>query len=412
MDETTPETRICRKCGQPRPLDHFSKGRATCKTCQAAYKRDLRKGILHPQVKPEVRICRECGKPETEVEFRPKANVCVPCFKVYLAEYRKKNRDKLRKQVQYWKDTNREQLRDTNRKLYHTPEGKAMHRARVCKTPRTWLSHLLSIGRAIALKPGPHDPKSGPKRDFDIDLDYVVSLYEAQQGKCAITGVKMTHAFNDMNAMSIDRIDPERGHIKGNIHLICQWTNFAKRHYPLDVFKHSLKQYLQTKWDEIMQSALELPREHRHIHIYLQKFSNRPVFVQPFTDTTGEDYQETIVTQLTDPALEWKEPYEIELEDKKQEISDAMMQKFNEPNANWRELFRESDRMKKELPESAPEEQYDLVHVCYKKNGVEIWRYFRDGVYQDIDFWRFIPWGEDFFPLLDEAMALPLKPVI
>jgi len=244
MDEATPETRICRKCGDPKPLDQFSAGRATCKTCQAAYKRDLRKGILHPQVKPEVRICRECRKPETEVEFRPKANICVPCFKIYLANYRSENREKLRKQVQDWKDTNRDQLRETNRKLYHTPEGKAMHLARVCRTPRTWLSHLLGRIKATSIKPGPHDPKSGPKRDFDLDLDYVVSLYEAQQGKCAITGVKMTYAFNDMNAVSIDRIDPKQGHIKGNIHLICQWANFAKRHHGLDDFKFVLDQFV------------------------------------------------------------------------------------------------------------------------------------------------------------------------
>lgn len=255
MDEATPETRICRKCGDSKPLDQFSVGRATCKTCQAAYKRDLRKGILHPQTKPEVRICRECRKPETEVEFRPKANICVPCFKIYLANYRNENRDKLRKQVRDWKDTNREQLRETNRKLYHTPEGKAMHRARVCKTPRTWLSHLLSITRANSIKPGPHDPKSGPKRDFDLDLDYVVSLYESQQGKCAITGVKMTHTFNDMNAMSIDRIDPEQGHIKGNIHLICQWANFAKRHHKLAVFRRALSDFMSVMYQRFLGGA-------------------------------------------------------------------------------------------------------------------------------------------------------------
>ncbi|MFA5766359.1 MAG: hypothetical protein WC919_00360 [Candidatus Paceibacterota bacterium] len=244
MDEATPETRICRKCGDPKPLDQFSVGRATCKTCQAAYKRDLRKGILHPQVKPEVRICRECHKPETEVEFRPKANICVPCFKIYLANYRNENRDKLRKQVRDWKDTNREQLRETNRKLYHTPEGKAMHIARLTKTPRTWLSHIISALKAHAAKPGRHDPKTGPQRDFDIDLDYVVALYEAQQGRCAVTGVEMTRRHNSLNAISIDRIDPMQGHIKGNIHLVCQWVNYARRHYELDVFKDALSKFV------------------------------------------------------------------------------------------------------------------------------------------------------------------------
>jgi hypothetical protein len=249
------ETKICRKCGQSKPLERFSKGRATCKDCQAAYKRGLRKGEHTPRVAPSIRVCRECGKPETEVEFRPRANICVPCFKAYLKEYRKKNREKLRKQIQDWKDTNREQYRESARKLYHTPEGKKKHRARVCKTPRTWMSHLLSITRAIVAKPGPHDPKSGPQLDFDIDLDFLCSLYEAQDGKCAVTGVKMTHKFNDLAAISVDRIDSKKGHTKDNVHLICQWVNFAKRHHDLEDFKRLLADFLSLNRDGFLRSS-------------------------------------------------------------------------------------------------------------------------------------------------------------
>jgi len=221
----------CKYCNDDKPIERFNKGRAKCKDCLAAYKRDLRKGIRHPVDKPDIRVCRECGIDEDEAEFVPKANICMFCNKKYMKQYRKDNREKLSAQVQDWKEENREQYRESCRKLYSTPEGKAKHIARVERTHRTWMSHLLSISRANAKKPGKHDPKSGPKRDFDIDLDYVCELWDSQKGKCNISGISMTHQFNDLKAVSIDRIDSEKGHVKGNIQLVCQFINYAKRHH-------------------------------------------------------------------------------------------------------------------------------------------------------------------------------------
>lgn len=147
-----------------------------------------------------------------------------------MREYRKKNRQKLIGQIQGWKDGNREKYREKNRERYHTPEGKEKHRARVQKTHRTWLSHLLGAIKATAKNPGPHDHKEGPQRDFDIDLDYVCDLWEWQKGRCELTGIQMTHRYHDLLAVSIDRIDSSLGHVRGNIQLICQGMNFAKRH--------------------------------------------------------------------------------------------------------------------------------------------------------------------------------------
>lgn len=177
------------------------------------------------------RTCRECERPETEIEFKPKANICVDCHREYMKEYRRRNREKLRGQIQDWKDKNREKHRESNRKNYATPEGKAGHVRRTEKTYRSWLGHIISALKGHSINPGKHDPKSGPKRDYDIDLDYVMEILESQEYKCAITGVELTHQYNDMRAASIDRIDSEKGHVKGNIQLLCQAVNHAKRHH-------------------------------------------------------------------------------------------------------------------------------------------------------------------------------------
>ena len=221
--------RICGYCTKELNEDQFYPGKAKCKSCQAAYKRDLRKGIHHPIEKPDVKECRECHKSDTDM--MPNANICVPCNKVYMQNYRQENRSKLNKQINDWKKTNHEHYREQERKHYNTPEGKAKHVARVEKTPRSWLSHLLGKPKSTSANPGPHDPKSGPRCDYNLDLDYVCELWEKQNGKCAITNMQMLTEYNNLMAVSVDRIDSSKGHVKGNIQLVCQFVNFAKRHH-------------------------------------------------------------------------------------------------------------------------------------------------------------------------------------
>lgn len=178
------------------------------------------------------RLCRECKRPESEeLEFKGSGKICVECRAEYMREYRRKNREKLSAQVQDWKDENREHYREKNREYYSTPEGKAKALARVEKTPRTWIGHIFSGTKKRINNPGRHDKKDGPARVLEIDIDYVLNLYKAQDGKCALTGLKMTHQFNDHFAISIDRVDSEVGYIPGNVQLVCQAVNLAKRHH-------------------------------------------------------------------------------------------------------------------------------------------------------------------------------------
>lgn len=184
-----------------------------------------------------MRICRECGADETKAEFKPSANICKSCNSEYMQAYRKRNRDKLSRQVQEWKSHNRARYNESNRNYYATKEGTLKHRARVEKTPRTWLAHLLSRTRARCRKPGAHDPKEGPQRVYDIDLDYLMGLFSSQRGLCIISGLPMSHEFNDLCSISIDRVDSTRGYIPGNVQLVCKWVNLAKQ-------KHSNAEFL------------------------------------------------------------------------------------------------------------------------------------------------------------------------
>jgi len=175
--------------------------------------------------------CRVCSAKEVDVEFVHNANICKTCNTEYMKNYRRKNKHKIAKQIKDWKDTNREQYQATTRDHYHNRGGKAQLKARYEKNPRIFLSKQLSGIRSRSKKPGPHDPKDPNRRMWDIDIDYVMDLWESQNGCCALTGISMIHKFGELKSVSIDRIDPEQGHVKGNIQLVCKFINIGKRNH-------------------------------------------------------------------------------------------------------------------------------------------------------------------------------------
>lgn len=72
----------------------------------------------------------------------------------------------------------------------------------------------------------------GEKREFNIDFEYVVSLWESQGGRCALTGAGMSVARHDLKRVSLDRKDSSKGYVLGNVQLVCMWANLAKRNRP------------------------------------------------------------------------------------------------------------------------------------------------------------------------------------
>lgn len=70
------------------------------------------------------------------------------------------------------------------------------------------------------------------KFEWSITVDDVLVLWEQQEGRCALSGVYMTHHQDrgerkDLNA-SIDRIRSTEGYVPDNIQLVCQRVNLIK----------------------------------------------------------------------------------------------------------------------------------------------------------------------------------------
>lgn len=78
---------------------------------------------------------------------------------------------------------------------------------------------------------GTQQSKNPARLDIQIDLDYLMQLYKDQNGKCALSGLELTHKMDDHFAASVDRIKENVGYVPGNVQLVCQAVNFAKRHH-------------------------------------------------------------------------------------------------------------------------------------------------------------------------------------
>jgi len=87
---------------------------------------------------------------------------------------------------------------------------------------------------------------------FTVSVEYLQSLLENQNFKCAYTNIDMLcpKTYNEKREMtsspyliSLDRIDNELGYIEGNVQFVCVWVNKARGSYDNEVFKGILKKF-------------------------------------------------------------------------------------------------------------------------------------------------------------------------
>lgn len=69
------------------------------------------------------------------------------------------------------------------------------------------------------------------REDLRKAKNEVFALYHKQEGKCAISGVKLTHIRSEGKVytnISIDQIDPSKGYTLDNIQFVCFVVNMMK----------------------------------------------------------------------------------------------------------------------------------------------------------------------------------------
>lgn len=107
------------------------------------------------------------------------------------------------------------------------------HRKKFCSTVCKGKHHRRTYGSS--LKPFLEQLlRLGKSRRFTreaLTIDYLLELWDKQEGLCALTGVPMTHVCGQGKVktnVSIDRIDSSLGYTNSNVQLTCVVVNKMK----------------------------------------------------------------------------------------------------------------------------------------------------------------------------------------
>jgi hypothetical protein len=76
---------------------------------------------------------------------------------------------------------------------------------------------------------------------FEVTIEYLWSLYEAQKGRCVLTGMPIPFSLRtrNKNDASVDRINSKLGYIEGNVQWVHKDINKMKQEFPIEYF-HTL----------------------------------------------------------------------------------------------------------------------------------------------------------------------------
>lgn len=87
---------------------------------------------------------------------------------------------------------------------------------------------------------------------FDLTLDFMLELWEHNQGACEILKIPLDLGKSDLGkvhpyAPSIDRIVPEMGYTQGNVRIISYQLNVALSEFGLEQFNELVNIYVAAR---------------------------------------------------------------------------------------------------------------------------------------------------------------------
>lgn len=105
-------------------------------------------------------------------------------------------------------------------------------------------------------------------REFTIDADYMYELWIQQKGICYLTGFTLLVQKQSPYALSIDKIIPSLGYVKGNVKWCCWMANRAKGDLSMqellvlcNAIQEKCRDYPAMEYDQVIGSAQPLEME-------------------------------------------------------------------------------------------------------------------------------------------------------
>lgn len=121
--------------------------------------------------------------------------------------------------------------------------SKAHVYACITKSVHAFIRNLFNISKTRAKK---HDTPF----DRTLEVEDWFAIYDAQGGKCALSGIEMTFTYDKNHPTTIagakgkkwpynispDQIDAGKGYVRGNVQLVCSAVNVMKSELPTEIF--------------------------------------------------------------------------------------------------------------------------------------------------------------------------------
>lgn len=159
------------------------------------------------------KVCTKCNKEKDVEEFyshKTNSSQCKQCQRDYRKEWRKNHPgyDKIKSKKWYYSNQER------NKKYYEN---------------KPWYKIIIQLAKKRAKKSG---------IPFNLDEEYLQSIYP-KDGLCPLLRIPLTknREFSGPNSITLDRIIPQLGYIKGNVQILSHKANTAKSNLTLDEMK-------------------------------------------------------------------------------------------------------------------------------------------------------------------------------
>ena len=216
------------------------------------------------------KICNNCKEEKGIDEFsksisRPDGhnNTCKICHSIYRKKHYKKNKEKVLKQVNNYRQNNPEKYNrrfsntkidkkagrtilikccnpDCDKDIYVNKKTILENKSRYCSLNcrnfkvDKYTNYLNDLKRRAIKK----------NMDFNIDREFIKELLEnKQKNRCAITNVliKFSDTTKIYETPSLDRIDNSLGYVKGNIQWVMLGVNYMKLSYTENDLRRAIK---------------------------------------------------------------------------------------------------------------------------------------------------------------------------
>lgn len=121
----------------------------------------------------------------------------------------------------------------------HLVSGKVKTCGVCSRRRRNWKGYKeVSLTYYTSVKRGAGGGKGRKPIDFNLTIEYIGDLLEAQNYKCSLSGLPIDVSSK---TASLDRIDSSKGYIEGNLQWLHKDINMMKRHYSEDYFIYLCK---------------------------------------------------------------------------------------------------------------------------------------------------------------------------